>query len=434
MMDVTVVNVALPAIRRTFGGSVAMLQWVVDAYTLVVAAGLMLGGALADRHGRKRVFMTGLVMFSLGSALCGLATGPVALVLARAMQGVGGAMLNPVALSILSNVFVVPAERARALGFWGMMSGIGLGIGPLVGGVLVATLGWRVVFLINLPIGLVAFLMCWRFVPESRAPNPRSIDVPGQVLMSILQFCLIAALIETPHVGWRSPLSIGLIAVAVSALAGFVLVERRVAEPMIEPGLFRAPALVSALLIAVCVFAIFSAFLFLNSLYLQDARGFSALQAGLATLPAAAGIVFGAQVSGRMLGRVGARVPLMCAAAALGSGAIMLVLIGVETPLVVVVVAYLLCGLGQGLANAPISNAAMNGLPRERAGVAAGLASTSRQIGASLGIALGGAFIAGAGGGAAQVGAARGMWCVCAALALCVAALGFYATRRRVQA
>jgi len=430
MMDVTIVNVALPAIHHTFGGSLSTLQWVADAYTLVVAAGLMLGGAFADRFGRKRIFMIGLLLFSIGSALCGLAAGPVLLVAARAVQGMGGAMLNPVALSIISNVFTDPAERAKALGFWGMMSGVALGIGPLVGGVIVAFIGWRVVFWVNIPIGAAALLLCARFVPESRAPQPRPIDVPGQFLASILLFCLIAALIEAPHLGWSSPVSLALFAGTLLAFAGFVAVERRVQHPMIDFNLFRAPAFTAAMLIAVCVFTIFGAFLFLNTLYLQDVRGFTALRAGVATVPAAIGIVCGSQLSGRMLARIGPRAPLLCAAIALLGGSLLLIDVHPATPLIVVLLAYLVCGFGHGFANAPISSAAMNGMPRERAGVAASLASTGRQVGASLGIALGGAFIAGAVGAQQQSSASHAMWWVSSCLALCIGALALSAFRR----
>ncbi|GBQ67625.1 major facilitator superfamily multidrug resistance transporter QacA [Ameyamaea chiangmaiensis NBRC 103196] len=409
MMDVTIINIVLPSIHRAFGGPLATLQWVVDAYSLVVASGLMLGGALADRFGRRRIFMTGLVMFSIGSVLCGLAWDAVTLVLARAVQGVGGAMLNPVALSIISSVFREPVARARAIGVWGAMSGVALGVGPLVGGVLTASVGWRAVFWVNVPIGLAAWTLSRLFIPESRAERPRPIDVPGQLTAALVQLCVIAGLIEWPRHG-ADGLVVALCVGAASSAIGFVVVERRVRAPMIDLASFRSLPLVSALLTAICVFAIFGGFLFLNTLYLQDVRGLTPLRAGLCTVPAAVGIVGGAVLSGRLLGRFGARVPLLVSAFGLATGLLVLLVVGPATPWAVVFSAYGLSGLGYGMANAPITNAAIGGLPPERSGVAAGMASTSRQIGASLGVAVSGSLIASATTAGAMVAASHTMW------------------------
>ncbi|ACI51101.1 drug resistance transporter, EmrB/QacA subfamily [Gluconacetobacter diazotrophicus PA1 5] len=394
MMDVTIVNVALPSIRAALGGRFSTLQWVVDAYTLVVATLLVLAGSTADRIGRRRVFVTGIAIFCLGSALCGLAPSARALVMARAFQGLGGAMLNPVALSIIANVFVTPVARARAIGMWGGMSGLALALGPLAGGVLTTLAGWRAVFWVNLPIGLVAMVLSLRFIPESRAARVRPIDVPAQVLIALVLAATTAALIEARNYGWGAPAIQATLALAAMGMVALVVVERRRAQPLLDLRFFRALPFTGAILIAICAFAIFSSFLFLNTLYLQDVRGLSALRAGLYTLPFAMGVMACAPLSGRIVGAHGARLPLLLSALGLGGGAILLTGLTATTPPAVLLAAYGLCGCGFGLCNAPITNAAVSGMPRDQAGLAAALASTSRQIGALLGIAASGAMTA----------------------------------------
>lgn len=395
MMDVTVVNVVLPSIRADMHGSFSTLQWVVDAYTLMVASLMLLVGSLADRFGRRRMFLLGIGLFCGGSALCGMARSVEMLVMARAVQGIGGSMLNPVALSILTNVYVEPRARAQAIGIWGATSGVALALGPVVGGILVHWVGWQAVFWVNVPIGLIAIVLTLRFVPESRGGRGRSIDAPGQLLAIVALAMVTSGLIEAHNYGWSSPTISGFLGFGALSVLGFVIVERRTASPLIDLRFFRAWPFSGAIVTAVLAFAIFSAFLFLNTLYLQDVRGLPALQAGLCTLPFALGSMTCAPLSGRLTGRYGARLPLLISAVGFGISALLLTGLDAHTPLWLLLVSYGLCGCGFGMCNAPITNSAISGMPRTQAGVAAAIASTSRQVGALLGIALGGALSAG---------------------------------------
>ncbi|CAM2942332.1 MFS transporter [Komagataeibacter xylinus] len=438
MMDVTVVNVVLPSIRAQMHGSFSTLQWVVDAYTLMVASLMLLVGTLADRFGRRRMFLIGIALFCAGSALCGLARSVEMLVFARAVQGIGGSMLNPVALSILTSVYVEPRARAQAIGTWGATSGVALALGPVVGGVLVHWVGWQAVFWVNVPIGLLAIGLTLRFVPESRGGRGRSIDAPGQLLAIVALAMITSGLIEAHNYGWASPAISGFLGFGLLSVAGFVIVERRAATPLIDLRFFGAWPFSGAIIIAVLAFAMFSAFLFLNTLYLQDVRGLDALHAGLCTLPFAAGSMLCAPLSGRLTGRYGARLPLLLSAIGFGAGALLLTGLDPATPLGLLLASYGLCGCGFGLCNAPITNAAISGMPRAQAGVAAAIASTSRQVGALLGIALGGAMSASSvRGGVVQWGAfpqaTHAVWWSMAVGAGCIAALGLVSTGLRAR-
>ncbi|MER8101346.1 MFS transporter [Kitasatospora sp. NPDC094016] len=395
-LDNTILNVALPAIQRDLHTSVSGLQWTVDAYTLVLASLLMLSGSTADRVGRRRVFQIGLVVFTAASLLCSLAPGLGWLVVARMLQAVGGSMLNPVAMSIISNTFTDSRQRARAIGVWSGVVGISMAAGPIVGGALVESAGWRAVFWINVPIGLAALFLTRRYVPESRAPRPRRVDPVGQVLVIVLLTTLTYAIIESPERGWTSPLVIGCAVAALGALLGLLWYEPRRTDPLIELRFFRSAPFAGATVIAVAAFASLGGFLFVSSLYLQNVRGLTPLHAGLFMLPMAVMALLTAPVSGRMVASRGPRVPLLLAGAALCASAVLQALTYSDhLPTAVLVVAYLLFGTGFGLVNAPITNTAVSGMPRSQAGVAAAVASTSRQIGQSLGVAVVGALMAG---------------------------------------
>ncbi|MEV7939210.1 MFS transporter [Kitasatospora sp. NPDC088264] len=395
-LDNTILNVALPAIQRDLHTSVSGLQWTVDAYTLVLASLLMLSGSTADRVGRRRVFQIGLVVFTGASLLCSLAPGLGWLVVARMLQAVGGSMLNPVAMSIISNTFTDSRQRARAIGVWSGVVGISMAAGPIVGGALVESAGWRAVFWINVPIGLAALFLTRRYVPESRAPRPRRVDPVGQVLVIVLLTTLTYAIIESPERGWTSPLVVGCAAAALGALLGLLWYEPRRTDPLIELRFFRSAPFAGATVIAVAAFASLGGFLFVSSLYLQNVRGLTPLHAGLFMLPMAVMALLTAPVSGRMVASRGPRVPLLLAGAALCASAVLQALTYSDhLPTAVLVVAYLLFGTGFGLVNAPITNTAVSGMPRSQAGVAAAVASTSRQIGQSLGVAVVGALMAG---------------------------------------
>ncbi|MET8678557.1 MFS transporter [Streptomyces sp. NPDC004647] len=438
-LDNTVLNVALPSIRKDLDASVAGMQWTIDAYTLVLASLLMLAGSTADRIGRRRVFKAGLVLFTVGSVLCSLAPTLEWLVTFRMVQAVGGSMLNPVAMSIITNTFTEPKERARAIGAWGGVVGVSMAAGPLVGGLLVEGVGWRSIFWINLPVGLAALVLTARYVPESRAPRARRADPVGQLLVITLLGSLTYAIIEAPAAGWSSPLIVSCSAAAVLSLPGLVLYERRRAEPLIDLRFFRSAPFSGATVIAVSAFAALAGFFFVNTLYLQDVRGLSALSAGLWMLPMAAMTFVCAPLSGRLVGSRGPRLPLLLAGVSMAASGVLFAGFRAESSDTLLFTGYVLFGIGFGLVNAPITNTAVSGMPRSQAGVAAAVASTSRQVGQSLGVAVIGAVLATGVGGATTgadvfVEASRPAWWVitgCGVSVLLVGALttGGWATR-----
>ncbi|MEU1813914.1 MFS transporter [Streptomyces roseifaciens] len=393
-LDNTILNVALPSMQRELDASVSGLQWTIDAYTLVLGSLLMLAGSTADRLGRRRVFQAGLVLFTAGSVLCSLAPGLGWLIVFRMVQAVGGSMLNPVAMSIITNTFTDPRERARAIGVWGGVVGISMAAGPIIGGALVETTGWRAIFWINLPVGLAALAMTARYVPESRAATARRADPVGQLLVIALLGSLTYGIIEGAAAGWGSPLILGCFAVAAASLAALVPYERRRAEPLIEPRLFRSAPFSGATVTAVSAFAALGGFLFLNTLHLQNERGLSALDAGLCMLPMAVMCLVFAPLSGRLVGARGPRLPLLLAGVAMTASGLLFAAFDAGSSDALLFTAYVLFGIGFGLVNAPITNTAVSGLPRARAGVAAAVASTSRQVGSSLGVAVIGAAVA----------------------------------------
>jgi EmrB/QacA subfamily drug resistance transporter len=430
-LDTTIVNVALPSIRRELHSSVSGLQWTIDAYTLVLASLLMLSGSTADRVGRRRIFQVGLVVFSLGSLLCALSPSLGFLIGARVVQAIGGSMLNPVALSIIRNVFEDPRERAMAMGVWGAVFGISMALGPVVGGLLVDTTSWRAVFVVNIPVGVAAIVLTAMFVPESRAEHHRRIDPVGQALIVAALASLTYAIIQGPRAGWSSPEIVTLFAVAVVCFVTLVPYELRRREPLLEMRFFRSAPFSGANAIAVCAFAAIGGFLFLNTLYLQEVRHLSPLHAGLYLLPMAAMIFVAAPLSGRLVGAHGGRPSLILAGAAVVTGALMLTRITPHTSTLYLLGAYFVFGLGAGMVNPPISNTAVSGMPSSQAGVAAAVASTSRQVGMTLGVAVIGAIAGGSlsgsiGGGFAE--ATHPGWWVVAVLGAAILVLGFLTT------
>jgi EmrB/QacA subfamily drug resistance transporter len=391
-LDTTALNVALPSMQHDLDAPTSGLQWTIDAYTLVLASLLMLAGSTGDRVGRKKVFMSGLIVFTLGSLLCSLAPSLDALIAFRMVQAVGGSMLNPVAMSIITNTFTDPRERARAIGVWGAVVGISMAAGPLVGGLLVDSVGWRSIFWVNLPVGLVALLLTLRFVPDSRAPKARRPDPVGQVLVIALFGSLTYAIIEAPDSGLGSILPFAV--VAALALAGLLFYEPRRDEPLIDLRFFRSVPFSGATVIAISAFAALGGFLFLSTLYLQNVRGLSALHAGLWMLPMAVPIVLCAPLSGRLVGNRGPRLSLVIAGVAMTVSAVLFAAFDAETSDVTLFIAYVVFGIGFGFVNAPITNTAVSGMPRAQAGVAAAVASTSRQLGQTLGVAVVGSVLA----------------------------------------
>jgi EmrB/QacA subfamily drug resistance transporter len=340
-------------------------------------------------------------------------------------------MLNPVAMSIIRNVFEDPRERAQAIGVWGGVVGISLALGPVVGGALVSSSGWQSVFLVNLPVGVLALALTALFVPESRAPHPRRIDPVGQALVIAGLASLTYAIIEGGSRGWLSTEIVGLFAFAFVCLAALVRYELRRREPLLDMRFFASAPFAGASAIAVCAFASLGGFLFLNTLYLQDVRGLSPLHAGLYMLPMAGmTLVFG-PLSGRLVGRRGARPSLLVSGIALTASGLMLTQLTATTSYAYLLAAYVIFGLGFGLVNPPITNTAVSGMPPSQAGVAAAVASTSRQVGQTLGVAVVGAVAAGSISHALGPGFATAThpgWWIITALGVMVLALGVLTT------
>jgi EmrB/QacA subfamily drug resistance transporter len=436
VMDISIVNVALPAIRRDLHASVSGLQWTVDAYTLVLASFLVLAGSTADRVGRRRVFQVGLAAFGLGSLLCSLAPGIGWLIGARALQAVGGTMLNPVAMAIVANTFTGPAERARAIGMFGSMSGLALALGPILGGVLVDGLGWRAVFWVNVPIVAAALVATALFVPESRAARARRLDPVGQALMILVLGSVVYAIIESGRLGWTSPVILGLLAMAVLGVAGILGYEPRRGDPLLELRLFRSVPYCGAIAMALFALCGFGAFLFVTTQYLQNVRGMSALTAGLCLLPVGALVLVLSPRTGRLVGTRGPRLPLAVSGAALALGGAASLWLRPATPLPVVLGVYLLFGIFLGTVNPPITNTAVSGMPRSMAGMATALASAGRQTGTTLGVAISGTIVGATlvRGGTAFTGAERGVWWLVVGLGVGLLALGLLSTGRWAMA
>src|SRR5947209_2100284 len=429
-IDNTIVNVALPSIQHDLHAPVSGLQWTIDAYTLVIASLLMLAGSTADRLGRRRVFQCGLALFSLGSLFCAVAPSLGLLIAARIIQAIGGSMLNPVAMSIIRNVFEDPRERAQAVGVWGALMGISMALGPVVGGALVGSVGWRAVFVVNIPIGLIAIVLTALFVPESRAPHPRRIDPVGQVLVILALSTLTDAIIQGPEAGWLSGQTIALFVGSLTAFASLVAYELRRREPLLEIRFFRSAPFSGATATAVAMFMAMGGFLFLNTLYLQNVRHLSPLEAGLYTLPMAAVMMVVAPISGRIVGNIGTRWPLVGGSVAVIVSGLMLTQLTAHTSFDYLVVAYAIFGIGMGLINPPITNTAISGMPPAQAGVAAAVASTGRQVGVTLGVAVMGSLAA---GGLVAIGpgftaATHVSWWIMVGLGLMTLVLAFVAT------
>jgi EmrB/QacA subfamily drug resistance transporter len=436
-LDNTIVNVALPSIGRQLHGSLSDLQWTVDAYTVVLASLLMLAGSTADRVGRRRTFQTGLVVFSAGSLLCSLAPSVGLLIGFRAVQALGGTMLNPVAMSIITNTFTERKERAQAIGIWGGVVGLSMALGPVLGGALVSSVGWRSIFWINVPIGVAGCTLAALYIPESRSSRSRSFDPVGQVLLIAVFASLTFGIIEGARLGWSSPLILTTFGLCAAALVAFVTYESRRKDPLLELRFFRSIPFSGATIIAVVAFTALGGFLFVNTLYLQQSRGLSPLQAGLATLPMAVMTVLLAPLSGAVVGRRGARIPLLVAGSFITASGLMLTRLELTTPFVWLFASYVLFGIGFGVVNPPITNAAVSGMPNAQAGVAAAIASTSRQVGQTLGVAaLGALATAGLNGSLASSlpAASHAGWWVIAGCGLTILVLGLITTSRQALA
>ena len=389
VLDASIVNVALPSIGRDLDFSQENLSWVVNAYTLVFGGFLLLGGRMADLLGRRRVFTVGLILFAFASLLGGLAASEGQLIAARALQGLGAAILSPAALSILTTTFAEGAERNRALGVWGAVAGSGGAVGVLLGGVLTEYLGWEWVLFVNVPIALFAAAMTSRLLPESRAAGARRYDVAGAVSITAGISLLVYALVDAVNVGWGRSQTIGLIAISLALIAAFVAIELRSSHPLISFAIFRKRTLTGANVVAVLVaMSLFSMFFFV-SLYMQQVLGYDALKAGVAYLPLAVGIIISAGVASQLVTKVGFK-PVMVAGFLLVAGGLAwFAQVSPDGTYVGdVLFPSLLAAVGLGLVFVPLTIAAVAGVSAQESGLASGLINTSQQVGGALGLAI----------------------------------------------
>jgi EmrB/QacA subfamily drug resistance transporter len=397
LLDITVVNVALPSIREDLGASFTDLQWVVDAYALTLAALVLTAGSLADRLGRRRVFAAGLGIFSVASLLCALAPDPTFLNVARAVQGIGGAVMFAVSLALIAQEFPAGRERGTAMGIYGATIGVAVAIGPLVGGALTDGLGWESIFYLNVPIGLGAIAITQLKLRETRDPNATRIDWPGVATFSGALFLLVLALVRGNDEGWGSTLIVTLFAGSAVLIAAFLAIERRVAEPMLPLGLFRLPSFTGVQLAAFAVSgSLFALFLYMT-LYLQNYLGYSPFQAGLRYLPITIASFIAAPIAGALLSRVQARLLMSVGLAVAGIGLLLMSGVGAQDEWTTLLGGFLVAGLGVGLLNPVIADVAVSVVPKERSGMAAGINDTFRQVGVAVGIAVWGAIFVGRG-------------------------------------
>ncbi|HEU5062024.1 MAG TPA: MFS transporter [Solirubrobacterales bacterium] len=386
LLDVTVVNVALPAIREDLDASFGEMQWVIDAYALTLAATLLSAGALADRIGRRAVFAWGLVIFTACSALCALASSPLFLDLARAAQGIGAAAMFASSLALLANEFQ-DAERGFALGVWGGVTGAALAIGPLVGGVLTDELDWRWIFLVNLPLGGLLTWLTLRSLPESREQRPRPLDLAGMATFGGACFLATYGLIRGNEDGWSSLPIAGSLLGATALLAAFVAVERRAEAPMLPLSLFRIPAFTGTALVAFAQsVALYPLLLFL-AIYLQEVLGLSPTETGLRILPLTLVLVVVAPISGRLTNRWPLRVPLTAGLVLIGIGLLLMRAVEVDSEWTALLPGLLVGGLAIGVISPALAAAMVSVLPVERSGLASGINNTFRQLGIAIGIA-----------------------------------------------
>ena len=392
-LDAMVVNVALPDIQHDFGGGESDLQWIVAAYTLAMAVSIMTAAAIADRYGRRRIYIVSLVVFTLASAACGLAQGTPYLVAARAVQGAAAAAVNVASLALVSAAFPDAKVKAKAIGLWTAVATLGLALGPTVGGVLTEEVGWRSVFLVNVPIGILAVVLTVVGVQESRDPRPRSLDWPGQALFVVGFGALCYALIQAPQDGWGSPLILGLFAVAAVALTGLVLYELRAEQPMMDVRLFARPTYATALVIVFAALAGGYGMLLVVTQYFQNVQGYSPLLAGLLMLGFSLPSPFTSVLEGSIVERVGPRPPSLVGVASVAIGltviaaTIGVTIVGLEVGLV-------LMGVGLGLSIPATTGIAMASVPDDRAGMASGMLSAQRGLGSTVGFAVMGSIVA----------------------------------------
>jgi EmrB/QacA subfamily drug resistance transporter len=394
MLDNTVVNVALPTMQRDLHVSISQLEWVVIAYALTFAALLITGGKLADLYGRRRIFVIGLAIFTLSSLACGLAPSAGFLIGARAVQGIGAALMNPATLSIIVATFP-PKERGQAIGIWAGVSALALAIGPLGGGLIVENLNWNWIFFINVPVGILGIVVSQFAIRESRDTSAeQSIDFPGLLTSIGFLFSLSYALVEGNSHGWSSPEILGLFALAAVFLVTFIVVEKRQRLAMLDLSLFKIGSFTGANVVAMLVsLSMFGVFFFV-SLYIQNILGYSATQAGASFLPMVSLIILIAPLAGRLSDRVGSRWLMGTGMTLVGFSLLLYERVTVHSTFWTLLPSMILGGVGMAMTMSPMTSAAMGSVPVDKAGVGSGVLNSFRQVGGSLGIAVMGAIVA----------------------------------------
>jgi EmrB/QacA subfamily drug resistance transporter len=394
MLDNTVVNVALPSIQRDLGIGLSELEWTVNAYALTFAVLMLTGGKLADFFGRRRIFLIGLVTFTISSLACGLAATGGTLIGARTLQGIGAALMLPATLSIISATF--PAhQRGMAIGIWAGVSAMALAIGPLIGGLITEHINWSWIFFVNVPIGVLGLIVGRLVIKESRDTSAEQrLDFPGLLASAIGLFALTFALIEANSYGWTDPMIIGLFVLSAVSLAAFVLLELHQRSPMLDLSLFRsstfAGANVVALLVTLAMFGVF----FFMSIYMQNILGYSATKTGAAFLPMTILIILIAPISGKASDRIGSRALMTAGMLCLSASLIVFSRLGLDSTFWDILPGLVVGGFGMALVMTPMTAAALGSVPVEKSGVGSGVLNTFRQLGGALGIAVMGAIVA----------------------------------------
>lgn len=386
-LDNTILNVALPSIVRELGATASELQWIVDSYVLVFAGLLLTAGSLGDRYGRKGALQAGIVMFVIGALACIVAQSPTQLIAARAFMGIGGALIMPSTLSILTMIFP-PEERPRAIGVWTAVAGLSMPIGPVVGGWLLGHFAWNSVFWINLPPAVIALVAAQRLIPNSRDHDAPRIDIPGALLSIVGLGVLLYAIIRAPEHGWTTGSTLAWFAAGVALLVAFVGWEIHTADPMLDMRFFRNPRFSAANGAITLVFFALMGSMFSMTQYLQFVLGYSALESGLRMLPIAGGMVIGAPISARLAQRIGGKIVTAGGLSIVAVGLLLLSRLQVDSGYVPLLIALLVMSIGMGCSMAPATEAVMGAIPRRKAGVGSAMNDTTRQLGGALGVAI----------------------------------------------
>ena len=394
VMDNTILNVAIPSLVRDLGASNSQLQWIIDGYTLVFAGLLLSAGSFGDRRGRKRALRIGIVIFATGSVLSALAGTPQHLIVTRALMGIGGALIMPSTLSILTNVFRDPRERGRAIAIWAGFSGLAVALGPVTGGLLLQHFSWSSVFWVNLPISITALVLGYFFVPESKDPNAPRLDLPGALLSIVGLGSLLFAIIEGPDAGWTSTSVMSAFVIGVLGLGGFIAWELHTDHPMLDMSFFKNPRFSAAnTAITLTFFALFGS-LFLMTQYWQFVHGYTPLEAGVRLIPYALTLMLAAPISARLVERVGTKRVVTLGLTIIACSLVTLSFITADSSYLRVILNMCVMSVGMGLTMAPATESVMGSLPREKAGVGSAVNDTTRQVGGALGVAAIGSIVA----------------------------------------